>query len=297
MITAPLNDTECLELVHAKARGFAANAVLVDFAHAFDSPEEIAAFLRTRPLELDVGDPLDGPRIACVPSQRLRLLPDGVNCMESSFHYLGLADIIDPSTPRTSCTIRVGDVYHTFPVERGQPVILDPEAPPRNAFEAGVYTCERRNGLRPAIVQLGEARTWLVRVAANAARTPSERAAIQAALRALNRSLYRGERLTDLHAIATMIALAETEAPLWGDEGREALTQATQSVRNLLQRTELGSYVGLARRIGERALKGYIIAQTGPLGPVLLDELKGREPRRPTEALAELAKPEQSASL
>lgn len=296
MILPPLNDRECLDLLHEEVRRRVRHPVYVGLAQAFHTPEEIAAFIRSRPLELDHGSPLDGPRLACIPSQRLRHLPEGINCFESTAMYMPLAEIIDPSTPRTSCTIRVGRGYHTFPVDQGQAVILDPELPPRNAMDAGIYTCQRRNGLRPTILQAGEARPWLLRVAANAARTPIERTAVRTAVHALNRSLYHGEPLVDLHALATAIALAETEAPLWGEDGTHALAHATCSLRNLQQRIDLGAFAGLARRIGQRALEGYILSQTGPLGLVLIEAMKGPPADRPAPTPPDAAQTQPAAA-
>lgn len=305
MIQDPINDKPCLRLAHEQARTWAKHPVMVRFAHVFQSPEELAAFLRTQPQELDAGDPEDGPRIACQPSQRLRMLPLGVNCFEATVMYLALAEAIDPGTPRTSCTIRVGSGYHTFPVERGRPVILDPE-PPRNAMRAGLYECERQNGERPSLFDAGEVRPWLFATAAQAAATPYERELVRNAAQDLNRALYTGKPLRNLPALAVTIALAERDAALWGDEGLDALNQATEGLRNFVQRLELGRVAGLARRIGERALERLILAEAGPAGLLVLQELKqstapaepGKVPELPsiTTARPAPARPPERAS-
>ncbi len=277
MIIDPLNDPTCLRLLHQECERRKRNPAFIQFALAFISPPEIAAFIRTRPQELDFGDPLDGPRIACVPSQRLRALPGAYTCFEGTGTFLPLADIIDPSTPRTSCTIRVGRGYHTFPVERNRAVILDPDPPPRNAIDAGVYECTRQNGARPSLVEAGEAAEWLFRVAANAAKTPGENRAVRNAAHAMNRSLVTGHPLENLDAIGQTIALAETEAALWGEEGHDALAHAVGSVRNLQQKIDQGLFAGLAKKMGERALEAFVLAQTGPVGLAILNEVRGKE--------------------
>ncbi len=276
MIIASLNDPQCLGLLHEICRERVEHPAFIQFAQAFHCPAEIAAFIRTRPARLDFGDPLDGPRIACVPSQRLRALPNQFNCFEATGTYLPLAEIIDPGTARTSCTIRVGAGYHTFPVERNRAVILDPDPPPRNAIDAGVYECARRNGLRASLVEAGEAPEWLFRVAANAARSPVERRAVRNAARAVNQTIVHGEPLEDLGAISRTIALAETAAGLWGEDGHDALAHATRSVRNLQQKADLGEFKGLAKKMGKGALEALVLSQTGPVGLAILKSVRDK---------------------
>jgi hypothetical protein len=246
---------------------------MIKLANAFASPTELAAFIRTQPQELDFGDPSDGPRLPCIPSQRLRLLPAGYNCFENTELYLRLADIIDPGTPRTSCTVRIGGGYHTLPIERGRPVILDPEPPPRNAINALVYTCQRRAGHRPSLVDARESHPWLFETAGHAARTPVECQMVRNAAQQVNLALYGGAPMRDLQSIAEAVALAERDASMWGQEGTDALREATRNLRNLQTRIDLGQFVGLAGRLSKRALKAYLVAQTGPVGLALIEEL------------------------
>ena len=274
MLMKALNDRGCLSKLHQKVEWLTEQPAVIEFANEFETTDEIAAFIRSRPLQLDHGDPADGPRIDCIPSQRLRVMPDTYNCFEATGYYLAFAEIIDPSTPRTSCTIRVQNGYHTFPVENGEPVILDPDSPPRNAMHAGVYQCERRNGLRPGIVESGDAHRWVISVARNAAHTPCERRTVRNAVDSLNRAVIHGEPLADLQAVAETLALAESEAGLWGDEGREATRHVARSLRNLQIRTDLGGIMGLAQRLGGKALEAYVLSQTGPMGLAVLQSLK-----------------------
>lgn len=280
MILPSINDHHCLGQVLDRVKRMAVQSAIIELANRFRSPRELAAYLRTRPQQLDFGDPGDGPRIACVPSQRLRFLPPAYNCLEGTANYLTIAEAMDPSTPRTACTIRVGTGYHTFPIENGRAVILDPAPPPRNAIDAGVYECQRNGGLRPSLIEARESHRWLIRVAAQAAQTPCEAQYVRNAVAALNRSMVRGQPLQDLGAIAHTIALAETDAGLWGQDGIDALEYAARSVRNLQQGIDLGTFKSLATRLGKDALKAYVVAQTGPAGLAVLQVLDQAQPAK-----------------
>lgn len=278
MLMRPRNDRKCLDLLHEHVARDAAEPVFIKLGNAFYSTAELAAYIRSRPQELDLGNPRDRPRIPCMPSQRLRTLPSGFNCFEATALYLTLAEVIDPGTPRTSCTVRIGNGYHTFPVERDQPVILDPDPPPRNALAAGLYECEKQNGRWPSLGHCDNTTNWLIRVAANAAKSSGEKLAVRNAVSSLNGALVHGEPLRDLPAIAQTIALAESEAELWGDDGLDALDRATRSLRNLQIRADLGGFAGLAKKLGVKALEAYVASQAGPVGIVLLNELRGPKP-------------------
>ncbi len=225
MIIPPLNDTHCLGLLHDHAHKDCQIPAIVDLARVFASPEEVAAFLRTRPRRLDFGNVRDGPRVPCRPTQRLRTLPNDPNCYESTRMYLSLAEVLDPATARTSMTIRVGPGYHTFPVENEQPVILDPIAP-RNAMQAGLYHCA------PNPTQLlAQPQPWLFGIARRAPCAPWHAARVENGIRAVQ--LHGHHNLTDL---ATLLAVAEAEARLWGPDGICAYRRAVSDICRHIQR-------------------------------------------------------------
>lgn len=231
MILRPLNDSACLDIIHENARTDSQDPVLRELAQAFESPDELAAFMRTRPRRLDLGKPHDGPRVACRPTQRLRQLPPDPNCFESTRMYLGLAEALNPETPRTSMTIRVGRGYHTFPVEHERPVILDPIAP-RNAIDAGLYHC-RPNPSR----LLARPVPWLLHIAQRAICSPFDARRVANGVRSVC-----SNRPTRYHprGLATLLAVAENEARLWGPDGVAAFHRAVAAVCTHIQRRELG---------------------------------------------------------
>ena len=226
MILRPLNDAACLAIIHEHARTDSQDPVFRELAQVFESPDELAAFLRTRPRRLDLGHPHDGPRVACRPTQRLRQLPPDPNCFEGTRMYLGLAEALDPGTSRTSMTIRVGRGYHTFPVENDRPVILDPIAP-RNAIDAGLYHClpnPSRLLARPV--------PWLLSIARHATCSPFDARRIANGIRAIGST-----RPTRYHpqSLATLLAVAENEARLWGPDGIAAYHRAVAALWDRIQ--------------------------------------------------------------
>jgi hypothetical protein len=75
----------------------------------------------------DFGTPGDGPKVeACQPVQRLRIPAPDPNCFERSALYLGVAELIDPYPVRQLATLDFDWGRHTFPIENGAPVMLDP---------------------------------------------------------------------------------------------------------------------------------------------------------------------------
>jgi hypothetical protein len=150
MIDAPLNDTECLGLITEMAGRASLTPEAQALAARFPSTRALVEHIRALPQRDDSGDPADGPRVACDVSQRARVFPEDPNCVERALMYLALAELIDPAPTRQLATVDVSrTVRHTFPVENGEPVVLDPEM--------------RRNGLRAALWQLrnGNARAEL----------------------------------------------------------------------------------------------------------------------------------------
>jgi hypothetical protein len=96
---------------------------------------------------------------------------------------------------------------------------------------------------------------------------------VRNAAQQVNLAVYGGAPKRDQQCIAETVALAERDASMWGQEGTAAMRQATRGLRNLQTRIDLGQFVGLAGRLSKRALKAYLVAQTGPVGLALIDEL------------------------
>jgi hypothetical protein len=102
-------------------------AWLVELAARFANTEELAVWIRSLPQRDDEGTPGDGPKvIACEPWQRLRLPAEDPNCVERSALYLAVAELIEPWPVRRLSTLDFSWGRHTFPIEEGEPLVLDP---------------------------------------------------------------------------------------------------------------------------------------------------------------------------
>jgi hypothetical protein len=103
--------------------------VLVELAAKYQTTEALAAWIRSLPQRNDEGTPGDNPRVAeCRPPQRLRIPAEDPNCVERAALYLAVAELIDPYPVRRLATIDYSWGRHTFPVEEGAPIVLDPRA-------------------------------------------------------------------------------------------------------------------------------------------------------------------------
>lgn len=151
MIGPPLNDDACLSQLTALV--MQQLDMYAPIARRFATTAELAASIRAQPQRLDVGDPTDGPKLVCDVPQRVR--EPGApypNCFERSALYLGAAELIDPTPLRQLATIgdATGHWRHTFPVENGRPVVLDPDL---GTAAAGAATSALR-GARNALPAL-----------------------------------------------------------------------------------------------------------------------------------------------
>ena len=131
MIGVPFEDNDLWCLGHITE--IVANLVkerppwLVDMAARFSTTEALATWIRGLPQRDDEGLPDDGPRvIACEPTQRLRLPAENPNCVERASLYLAVGELIDPWPVRRLATLDFAWGRHTFPIEEGEPIVLDP---------------------------------------------------------------------------------------------------------------------------------------------------------------------------
>src|SRR5688500_15470349 len=112
---------------------------LVALAEQHEDTDSLAAWLRSLPQRDDEGLPCDGPKVdACRPPQRLRIGAADPNCVERASTYLGAAELIDTVPVRRLATVKTPSGLHTFPIEDGVPVILDPHQS-RNTLRAGLF--------------------------------------------------------------------------------------------------------------------------------------------------------------
>jgi hypothetical protein len=123
------NDLTCLGSITEVVAEFVQrrDPLLVDLAAQHPTTEGLAAWIRSLPQRDDEGSPDDGPKVdACQPVQRLRIPAPDPNCVERAALYLGVAELIDPSPVRQLATLDFDWGRHTFPIESGAPVVLDP---------------------------------------------------------------------------------------------------------------------------------------------------------------------------
>lgn len=131
MIGVPFedNDTWCLGNITERIVALVGERPqwLVDMAARFENTDEAAEWIRLLPQRDDEGLPGDGPKVeACQPWQRLRIPADDPNCVERTALWVALAELIDPWPVRRLSTLDFSWGRHTFPLEEGEPIILDP---------------------------------------------------------------------------------------------------------------------------------------------------------------------------
>lgn len=238
MITIPHNDRACLgaitEEMAARVRDHDPAIVAIAQAHA--DPADLAAWIRALPQRDDMGLPCDGPKVeACEPAQRLRVPAEDPNCVERAALYLAAAELIDPAPVRQLATANTPGGLHTYPIEDGAPVVLDPHVS-RNALAAGLFReSAARNGGATVTMAPAELVRWLGDIATEpAARFDRGPARIDNAQQAV-RVLMVGRPLcvADVRDVAFMLALADRESRLWGPTGPRLVATAVRALAQL----------------------------------------------------------------
>ena len=139
MIGLPFNDHKCLGSITEVVAELVAteDPVIVELAHNHRTTEGLVNYIRGLPQRDDDGERRDGPKVeACEPPQRLRIPAEDPNCVERAALYVAVAEFIDPHATRQLATLDTPMGLHTFPVENGAPVILDPNVT-RNCVDCG----------------------------------------------------------------------------------------------------------------------------------------------------------------
>lgn len=194
--------------------------------------------LRSRPFLPDQGDPTETPKVeACSPVQRLRKNPPELNCVEAAANYIAAAEFIDPKPTRRLATANTPNGLHTFPVENGEPVILDPYHS-RNALAGALFrqVANVRNAA-PLATTPESTVAWVAKIAEEPAcnfRDGIRR--VRNGHRAV-RALFIGDPLcmADAKDIAFMLALALRESHQWGTTGPRIVETTARAVDKLDQ--------------------------------------------------------------
>lgn len=216
MIGEPYNDRSCLGAITEAARARVGSAEVMAIAQRFASTAQLAGWIRSLPHRSDVGDPSDGPKVACDVPQRLRIPTDDPNCVERSALYLVAAEVLDPGPLRALATINTEQGRHTYPVEDGRPVVLDPTKP-RNALIAGLDLIGEATTGQGRTLTMSEAMGWALAIAEEPATEYADGAQVLAEADATAGALFAGDAIDrqGLGALLWVLALAEREQVRW----------------------------------------------------------------------------------
>ena len=248
MIAEPINDVSCLSKVTDLAAAAAEGNAVRNTAARFDSTRALAAWIRTLPQRNDLGEPNDGPKVACDVPQRVRIPADNPNCVERSALFLAAGELIDPTAIRQLATIETPIGRHTFPVEDDRPVKLDPRVP-RNALEAGLFRMTDPDSyeMSPA-----EAFRWISTIAAEpGAQYRNGPARIGNAHRAFHRLLMkRPLPRNGLDDMTWALSVAEQAAHMFGVRGMEIVRLGASALQHALRPTSSPAPRNLSIRVG-----------------------------------------------
>ena len=235
MIGLPFNDLRCLgaiteviaELVEHR------DPVIVELAAKYPTTEALAAWIRSQPQRDDFCDPADGPRVeACTPPQRLRIPAADANCVERGATYIAIAELIDPHPVRQLATLDTPLGLHTFPIENGAPVILDPRVP-RNCLDCGVALLSHE----PVAIAPRDAVEWTAQLAeAGAAHLRNGPSLVRRARDVMMRLVDEGVAPADaweVDAVGWLLALAEGVAKKYGRRALAVVRSTAQAIAEL----------------------------------------------------------------
>jgi hypothetical protein len=254
VIALPFNDRACLGSITEVIRELVANEdpVITELAAQHATTASLTRWIRSLPQRDDNGERHDGPKVeACDPPQRLRVPADDPNCVERAAMYLAIAEFIDSKPVRQLATLDLPIGLHTFPVENGVPVILDPSVP-RNCVTCGL-ACEA-NG--PVRVDARDAIEWTSALAEagvvplrNGPSRRKLRRARNAVLRLVNEGTAPADP-RDIGAIGWMFALAERAARKYGARAIAIIRTTARAIADLLDQALAHRERNLALEIG-----------------------------------------------
>ena len=253
MIGLPFNDLHCLgsiteviaELVKHE------DPVITELAAKYRSTEALAAWIRTLPQRDDDGDDQDGPKVeTCEPPQRLRIPAPDPNCVERAALYLAVAELIDPAPVRQLATLDTPVGLHTFPVENGAPIILDPRVP-RNCLDCGVAMTSPG----PVEIDAHDAIEWSARLAEDGAGTANVRngpSRVRRARNAVMRLVDEGvvPAPAEVEGMGWMFAIAEQAARRYGQRALSMVRTTAHAISEILDEVLARTQRNLAIDIG-----------------------------------------------
>ena len=274
MIAIPFNDLTCLGSITEAVAELVKNQdpAIVEIAAKHPNTASLAAWIRTLPQRDDDGDPSDGPKAeACEPPQRLRIPAPDPNCVERSALYLAVAELIDPEPNRQLATLDTPIGMHTFPIEDGAPVILDPRVP-RNCLSCGVAM----TAPGPVVVDARDAIEWSARLAEDGAgKVRNGASRVRRARNAVMRLVDAGElpAPSEVDAMGWMFALAEQAARRYGARALSMVRTTAHAIAEVLDEVLATTQRNLALEIGGIRLEPtpFVSALASVAGHVGLD--------------------------
>ncbi|MCX5747978.1 MAG: hypothetical protein NT062_36415 [Proteobacteria bacterium] len=224
--------------------------VIVELAAKHETTASLIEWIRSLPQRDDDGDPNDGPKVAaCSPPQRLRIPAIDANCVERAATFQAVAEFIDPKPVRQLATLGTPIGLHTFPVENGAPIILDPRVP-RNCLDAGVALARQA----PVPIEARDAIEWTAQLAeAGAANVRNGPSRVRRARNAIMTLVDDGVAPADadtFDAIGWLLALAERVARRYGAQAVAIVRTTAQAIADLADESLARTQRNLALEIG-----------------------------------------------
>lgn len=257
MIGEPFNDAQCMGAITQVAAELVAtrDPVILELARQHPTTESLAAWIRSLPQRDDMGSPSDGPKVhACVPSQRLRLPAPDPNCVERAALYVAVAEHLDPRPMRQLATLDTPIGLHTFPLEDGEPVILDPRVH-RNGLAYGVAM----QAPGPIAISVHDAITWTTQLAEIGA--PDYRngpSRVAEARQALDKLVNEGQApatAREVDGIAWLLSLAEQVARRYGPRALQVIRSTAQAIAEMADEAILRSKRNASLQVGGYTLR------------------------------------------
>jgi hypothetical protein len=274
VIALPLNDLRCLGSITEVIADMVKteDPVITEIAAKHPTTASLAAWIRTLPQRDDDGDPSDGPKAeACEPPQRLRIPAPDPNCVERSALYVAVAELIDPKPNRQLATLDTPIGLHTFPLEDGAPVVLDPRVT-RNGLSCGLAM----TAPGPVMVDAHDAIEWSARLAedgaGNVRNGPSRvRKARNAVMRLVDEGVLPAP--SEVDAMGWMFALAEQAARRYGARALSMVRTTAHAIAEVLDEVLANTQRNLALEIGGYKFEAppFVSALASVAGRVGLD--------------------------
>jgi len=239
VIGIPFNDLRCLGSITEVVAELVTNQdeLIAEVASKHQTTDSLADWIRALPQRDDDGERGDGPKVTeCKPPQRLRIPAPDPNCVERAALYLGVAEMIDPKPVRQLATLDTPIGLHTFPVENGAPVILDPRVP-RNCLDCGVAALKKE----PVTIEVRDAIEWTAQLAeAGAANLRNGPSRVRRARNAMMQMIDEGAAPASpevVEAIGWLLAMAEKVARRYGSRAISIVRTTAQAVADLADET------------------------------------------------------------